>query len=73
MSVRDELKQQCSALKGVDQKLIESVLDEVIPGSSTGVTFNDVSGQQKVVLIIINNPSVILTRVVMSCPAPPHK
>lgn len=47
LSVRDELKQQCSALKGVDQKLIESVLDEVIPGSSTGVTFNDVSGQQK--------------------------
>jgi len=46
-SDRDELKQLCSTLKGVEEKLIDSVLDEVIPRSATGVTFNDVSGQEK--------------------------
>ena len=33
------------AIKGVDSKLVEMILNEVIPRGSTGVTWADVSGQ----------------------------
>ena len=47
-SGKEDLKSKCSGLKNVDQKLVEMILDEVVPKSSTGVTFADVSGQEKV-------------------------
>ena len=36
---------QFQAIKGVDSKLVEMILNEVIPRGSTGVTWADVSGQ----------------------------
>ncbi|XP_023326776.1 spastin [Eurytemora carolleeae] len=46
-SWKDELKSKCTGLKSLDQKLVEMILDEVVPKSSTGVKFADVSGQEK--------------------------
>ena len=37
------------AVKGLDPKLVETILNEVVPNSSTGVKFSDVSGQEKVI------------------------
>lgn len=42
------MKSKCTGLKSLDQKLVEMILDEVVPKSSTGVKFADVSGQEKV-------------------------
>ena len=43
------LKALCAGIKGVDPKLIEMILGEVVPQHhSTGVTFQDVAGQDKV-------------------------
>lgn len=44
---RENLKRTCQAIKGVDSKLVEMILNEVIPRGSTGVTWADVSGQDK--------------------------
>ena len=38
-------KSSFQAIKGVDSKLVEMILNEVIPRGSTGVTWADVSGQ----------------------------
>ena len=46
-SEREGLQRSCQSIKGVDSKLIEMILNEVIPRGSTGVTWQDVSGQDK--------------------------
>ena len=42
---RNEANANFQAIKGVDSKLVEMILNEVIPRGSTGVTWADVSGQ----------------------------
>ena len=44
---RENLKKSCGVIKGCDSKLVESILNEVIPRGTTGVTWADVSGQEK--------------------------
>jgi len=44
---KSDLKSKCMAVKGLDPKLVETILNEVVPNSSTGVKFSDVSGQEK--------------------------
>ena len=46
---KSDLKSKCMAVKGLDPKLVETILNEVVPNSSTGVKFSDVSGQEKVI------------------------
>jgi len=47
MSDRDGLKKSCQVIKGCDSKLVEMILNEVIPKGATGVSWADVSGQEK--------------------------
>jgi len=44
---RENLKKSCGVIKGCDSKLVESILNEVIPRGTTGVSWSDVSGQEK--------------------------
>ena len=44
---RDGLKSACQAIKGVDSKLVETILNEVVPRGMCGVKFSDISGQDK--------------------------
>ena len=44
---RENLKKSCGVIKGCDSKLVESILNEVIPRGTTGVSWVDVSGQEK--------------------------
>jgi len=44
---KGDLKSKCMQIKGQDPKLVETILNEVVPKSSTGVKFSDVSGQEK--------------------------
>ena len=44
---KENLKKSCGLIKGCDSKLVESILNEVIPRGTTGVTWADVSGQEK--------------------------
>ena len=44
---RENLKRSCGVIKGCDSKLVESILNEVIPRGTTGVSWADVSGQEK--------------------------
>ena len=37
----------CQLIKGCDPKLVETILNEVIPRGSTGVSWADVAGQDK--------------------------
>ena len=46
-SNREALKQWCEGMEGVDTKMVELILQEVITKGSTGVTWQDVSGQDK--------------------------
>lgn len=46
-SDRDGLKKACQVIKGCDGKLVETILNEVIPKGATGVCWADVSGQEK--------------------------
>ena len=46
-SNREALKQWCEGMEGVDAKMVELILQEVITKGSTGVTWQDVSGQDK--------------------------
>jgi len=47
MSERDGLRKACQVIKGCDGKLVETILNEVIPKGATGVSWADVSGQEK--------------------------
>ena len=42
------LKALCAGIRGVDPKLVEMILAEVVPQQSTGVRFQDIAGQDKV-------------------------
>ena len=44
---RENLKRSCGVIKGCDSKLVESILNEVIPRGTTGVSWSDVAGQEK--------------------------
>jgi hypothetical protein len=46
--VEGRLKAQCANIRGVDPKLVEMILTEVVPQEATGVRFEDVAGQDKV-------------------------
>jgi len=46
-TARDGLKSACQAIKGVDSKLVETILNEVVPRGMCGVKFGDISGQDK--------------------------
>ena len=35
-------------IKGCDSKLVEAIVNEVVPKGATGVRFSDISGQEKV-------------------------
>lgn len=41
------MKSRCLKVKGLDPKLVETILNEVVPKSLTGINFKDVSGQNK--------------------------
>ena len=41
----------CQLIKGCDPKLVETILNEVIPRGSTGVSWADVAGQDKAKVI----------------------
>ena len=43
----------CQLIKGCDPKLVETILNEVIPRGSTGVSWADVAGQDKAKVILI--------------------
>eukprot|EP00092_Neocalanus_flemingeri_P033603 GFUD01036531.1.p1 GENE.GFUD01036531.1~~GFUD01036531.1.p1 ORF type:complete len:574 (+),score=222.58 GFUD01036531.1:126-1847(+) len=47
VSDRDSLKKACQVIKGCDGKLVEMILNEVVPKGATGVSWADVSGQEK--------------------------
>jgi len=47
VSDRDGLKKACQVIKGCDGKLVEMILNEVVPKGATGVSWSDVSGQEK--------------------------
>jgi len=47
LSDKEGLKRACQVIKGCDGKLVESILNEVIAKGSTGVSWADVSGQEK--------------------------
>ena len=42
-------------IKGCDPKLVETILNEVIPRGSTGVSWADVAGQDKAKVILISD------------------
>jgi len=44
---KEGLRKSCQLIKGTDSKLVDMILNEVIPKGSTGVTWADVSGQDK--------------------------
>jgi len=46
-SEKEGLKKACQVIKGCDGKLVETILNEVIPKGATGVSWADVSGQEK--------------------------
>jgi len=46
-SALESLKSRCLKVKGLDPKLVETILNEVVPKSLTGINFKDVSGQNK--------------------------
>ena len=48
---RENLRKSCQVIKGCDSKLVEMILNEVIPRGSTGVTWADVSGRGLYLLI----------------------
>ena len=48
---RENLRKSCQVIKGCDSKLVEMILNEVIPRGSTGVTWADVSGRGLYILI----------------------
>jgi hypothetical protein len=43
----------CLQVKGLDPKLVETILNEVVPKSLTGINFKDVSGQNKVSVLCV--------------------
>jgi len=47
LSDKEGLKKACQVIKGCDGKLVETILGEVIPKGATGVSWADVSGQEK--------------------------
>ena len=50
---RENLRKSCQVIKGCDSKLVEMILNEVIPRGSTGVTWADVSGRGLYYIILI--------------------
>jgi len=46
-SDKEGLRKACQVIKGCDGKLVETILNEVIPKGATGVSWADVSGQEK--------------------------
>jgi len=44
---KESLRRSCQLIKGCDPKLVETILNEVIPRGSTGVSWADVAGQDK--------------------------
>ena len=48
ISEKEGLKKAGQVIKGCDGKLVETILNEVIPKGATGVSWADVSGQEKV-------------------------
>lgn len=47
LSDKESLKKACQVIKGCEGKLVETILGEVIPKGATGVSWADVSGQEK--------------------------
>ena len=43
---KEGLRKSCQLIKGTDSKLVDMILNEVIPKGSTGVTWADVSGKR---------------------------
>jgi len=46
-SAKEGLKSSCSAIKGIDRTMVETILNEVVPKGMGGVKFSDISGQDK--------------------------
>ena len=44
---KEGLRKSCQLIKGTDSKLVDMILNEVIPKGSTGVTWADVSGNKE--------------------------
>ena len=43
----DGIRDVTKLIKGCDSKLVEAIVNEVVPKGATGVRFNDISGQEK--------------------------
>ena len=46
-SEMDGIRDVTKLIKGCDSKLVEAIVNEVVPKGATGVRFNDISGQEK--------------------------
>ena len=43
----DGVRNATKLIKGCDSKLVEAIVNEVVPKGATGVRFSDISGQEK--------------------------
>ena len=43
----DGVRNATKVIKGCDSKLVEAIVNEVVPKGATGVRFSDISGQEK--------------------------
>ena len=43
----DGIRDVTKLIKGCDSKLVEAIVNEVVPKGATGVRFSDISGQEK--------------------------
>ena len=43
----DGIRDVTKLIKGCDAKLVEAIVNEVVPKGATGVRFSDISGQEK--------------------------
>ena len=43
----DGVRDVTKLIKGCDSKLVEAIVNEVVPKGATGVRFSDISGQEK--------------------------